>query len=55
MAKRPITQTKNNLEMNLIDKIYKPFVFARYSLFLKSNKNGKSVFPIDEEIRNAVF
>ncbi len=35
--------------MNLIDKIYKPFIFARYSLFLNSNKNGKSVFPIDEE------
>ncbi len=35
--------------MNLIDKIYKPFIFARYSLFLKSNKNGKSIFPIDEE------
>ena len=35
--------------MNLIDKIYKPFIFARYSLFLKSNQNVKSVFPIDEE------
>ncbi len=35
--------------MNLIDKIYKPFIFARYSLFLKSNKNGESIFPIDEE------
>ncbi len=35
--------------MNLIDKIYKPFIFARYSLFLKSNKNVKSIFPIDEE------
>lgn len=35
--------------MNLIDKIYKPFIFARYSLFLKSNKNGESIFPVDEE------
>lgn len=35
--------------MNLIDKIYKPFIFARYSLFLKSNKNGESMFSIDEE------
>ena len=35
--------------MNLIDKIYKPFIFARYSLFLKSNKNGEGMFPIDEE------
>ena len=35
--------------MNLIDKIYRPFIFARYSLFLKSNKNVKSIFPIDEE------
>lgn len=35
--------------MNLIDKIYKPFIFARYSLFLKSNKNGESIFSIDEE------
>lgn len=33
----------------IIDKIYKPFIFARYSLFLKSNKNGESVFPIGEE------
>ena len=35
--------------MNLFDRIYKPFIFARYSLFLKSNKNGESIFPIDEE------
>lgn len=35
--------------MNLIDIIYKPFIFARYSLFLQSNRNGKRTFPIDDE------
>lgn len=32
-----------------MDSIYKPFIFARYSLFLKSNKNEERIFPVDEE------
>ena len=33
---------------NCIDKIYRPFIIAQYSLFSKSNKNKKNEFPLKD-------
>lgn len=33
---------------NFISKIYRPFIIAQYSLFSKSNKGGKKVFPVND-------
>lgn len=35
--------------IKLLKSIYKPFINARYSMFLKSNKNGQQEFPLDDE------
>lgn len=35
--------------MEFLKYTYKPFLFARYSMFLKSNKKNNQKFPLDEE------
>lgn len=41
--------------IKFLESIYKPFLFARYSLFLKSNKNSKRTFSINEEYGTLSF